>query len=123
MGDMVGRKWGLIMSCLVFCLGVGLQLDTKWATFIVGRVIAGFGVVCNPFGLFFAFPILFGRVSCHASFPCTNQRYGVLYPGFHVRADDSQLRSVHPSQSVDLLSDFTNWPVSFMHPSASRAMY
>ncbi|KIM38716.1 hypothetical protein M413DRAFT_75786 [Hebeloma cylindrosporum] len=44
MGDMVGRKWGLIMSCLVFCLGVGLQLDTKWATFIVGRVIAGFGV-------------------------------------------------------------------------------
>jgi len=44
MGDIVGRKWGIIMSCLVFCLGVGLQLDTKWATFIVGRVIAGFGV-------------------------------------------------------------------------------
>ncbi|KDR84447.1 hypothetical protein GALMADRAFT_133742 [Galerina marginata CBS 339.88] len=44
MGDLAGRKWGIILSCLVFCLGVGLQLDTKWATFIVGRVIAGFGV-------------------------------------------------------------------------------
>ncbi|KAG6917552.1 hypothetical protein DXG01_002020 [Tephrocybe rancida] len=44
MGDMVGRKWGIIASCAVFSLGVGLQLDTKWATFVVGRVIAGFGV-------------------------------------------------------------------------------
>jgi len=44
MGDMVGRKYGLTASCLVFCVGVGLQLDTRWATFIVGRVIAGFGV-------------------------------------------------------------------------------
>ena len=46
MGDMVGRKWGLVASCMIFCLGVGLQLDTKWATFVVGRVIAGIGVVC-----------------------------------------------------------------------------
>ena len=45
MGDMVGRKWGLVASCLIFCLGVGLQLDTHWATFVVGRVIAGIGVV------------------------------------------------------------------------------
>jgi len=44
MGDMVGRKWGIVASCAVFCLGVGLQLDTTWATFVVGRVIAGFGV-------------------------------------------------------------------------------
>lgn len=44
MGDIVGRKWGIIASCAVFCLGVGLQLDTNWATFVVGRVIAGFGV-------------------------------------------------------------------------------
>jgi len=44
MGDMVGRKWGIIASCVVFSLGVGLQLDTKWATFVVGRVIAGMGV-------------------------------------------------------------------------------
>jgi len=44
MGDKVGRKWGLVASCLVFSLGVGLQLDDKWPTFIVGRVIAGFGV-------------------------------------------------------------------------------
>ncbi|KAG6852754.1 hypothetical protein C0991_009332 [Blastosporella zonata] len=44
MGDMVGRKWGIIASCAVFSLGVGLQLDTHWATFVIGRVIAGFGV-------------------------------------------------------------------------------
>ncbi|KAF8173800.1 monosaccharide importer [Mycena galopus ATCC 62051] len=44
MGDMVGRKWGIVCSCVVFALGVGLQLDTRWATFVVGRVIAGLGV-------------------------------------------------------------------------------
>ncbi|KAJ7461782.1 general substrate transporter [Mycena galericulata] len=44
MGDIVGRKWGIVSSCCVFALGVGLQLDTKWATFIVGRFIAGLGV-------------------------------------------------------------------------------
>ncbi|KAJ6579571.1 monosaccharide importer [Mycena vulgaris] len=44
MGDMVGRKWGIVASCVIFSLGVGLQLDTKWATFVVGRVIAGLGV-------------------------------------------------------------------------------
>jgi len=44
MGDMVGRKWGIVFSCVIFSLGVGLQLDTKWATFVVGRVIAGLGV-------------------------------------------------------------------------------
>jgi len=40
----LGRKFGLIAACVVFVLGVGLQLDTKFATFIVGRVIAGLGV-------------------------------------------------------------------------------
>jgi sugar porter (SP) family MFS transporter len=44
MGDMVGRKWGIVASCCVFALGVGLQLDSHWGTFIVGRVIAGLGV-------------------------------------------------------------------------------
>ncbi|KAJ7123202.1 general substrate transporter [Mycena epipterygia] len=44
MGDIVGRKWGIVCSCVIFSLGVGLQLDTKWSTFIVGRVIAGLGV-------------------------------------------------------------------------------
>ena len=47
MGDMVGRKWGIVVSCMIFSLGVGLQLDTHWATFVVGRVIAGIGVVCG----------------------------------------------------------------------------
>ena len=45
MGDIIGRKYGIVISCLVFCVGVGMQLDTKWATFIAGRVVAGFGVV------------------------------------------------------------------------------
>jgi len=44
MGDMVGRKWGIVCSCVIFSLGVGLQLDTHWATFVIGRVIAGLGV-------------------------------------------------------------------------------
>ncbi|KAJ7165896.1 monosaccharide importer [Mycena filopes] len=44
MGDMVGRKYGITCSCVIFALGVGLQLDTKWSTFVVGRVIAGLGV-------------------------------------------------------------------------------
>ncbi|KAJ7499706.1 monosaccharide importer [Mycena latifolia] len=44
MGDRVGRKWGIVCSCVIFSLGVGLQLDTKWSTFVVGRVIAGLGV-------------------------------------------------------------------------------
>ncbi|KAK7053785.1 putative glucose transporter rco-3 [Favolaschia claudopus] len=44
MADYVGRKRGIVASCVVFSLGVGLQLDTQWATFVVGRVIAGLGV-------------------------------------------------------------------------------
>jgi sugar porter (SP) family MFS transporter len=44
MGDKVGRKWGIVASCAIFCVGVGMQLDTHWPTFIVGRVIAGIGV-------------------------------------------------------------------------------
>ncbi|KAF8801531.1 general substrate transporter [Phlegmacium glaucopus] len=44
MGDRVGRKWGIVASCVIFSLGVGLQLDARWQTFIVGRVIAGIGV-------------------------------------------------------------------------------
>ncbi|CAK5272209.1 unnamed protein product [Mycena citricolor] len=44
MGDKIGRKWGIVYSCIIFSLGVGLQLDTHWATFVVGRVIAGVGV-------------------------------------------------------------------------------
>ena len=47
MGDMVGRKWGIVVSCMVFSLGIGLQLDTQWSAFIVGRFIAGVGVVCR----------------------------------------------------------------------------
>ncbi|KAF8165952.1 monosaccharide importer [Crassisporium funariophilum] len=44
MGDKLGRKWGIVAACLIFSLGIGLQLDTNWAVFVVGRVIAGLGV-------------------------------------------------------------------------------
>lgn len=45
MGDYVGRKLGIICSCLVFCIGVALQIGAlHLPLFIVGRVIAGLGV-------------------------------------------------------------------------------
>lgn len=44
LGDRLGRKYGIVAGCVVFFLGIGLQLDTNWATFVVGRVIAGLGV-------------------------------------------------------------------------------
>jgi MFS family permease len=62
MGDMLGRKWGLIAACLVFCIGVALQTGTTNVPvfvgksnhskfictssnyFLVGRVFAGLGV-------------------------------------------------------------------------------
>ena len=44
-GDFLGRKWGLIASCLVFCVGVAMQTAaTKLPLFVVGRVWAGLGV-------------------------------------------------------------------------------
>ncbi|KAL5633294.1 hypothetical protein ACGC1H_003704 [Rhizoctonia solani] len=45
MGDMLGRKWGLIAACLVFCVGVALQTGaTGVPVFVVGRIFAGLGV-------------------------------------------------------------------------------
>jgi len=45
MADIVGRKWGIIFSCLVFSVGVAMQTaSTAMALFVVGRVIAGLGV-------------------------------------------------------------------------------
>lgn len=43
--DWLGRRWGLIMSCQVFNIGVALQVAaTEQNMMIVGRAIAGFGV-------------------------------------------------------------------------------
>ncbi|TBU27241.1 MFS monosaccharide transporter [Dichomitus squalens] len=43
--DIIGRRTGIIASCSVFCLGIALQTGaSNWATFIVGRFFAGFGV-------------------------------------------------------------------------------
>jgi len=44
-GDIIGRKFGIIMACAVFCLGVALQVASSALTlFVVGRVFAGIGV-------------------------------------------------------------------------------
>ncbi|KAF8498516.1 general substrate transporter [Russula emetica] len=44
-GDIMGRKSGLILSCLVFSIGVALQTAaTGIAPFVIGRVWAGLGV-------------------------------------------------------------------------------
>ncbi|KAJ9096824.1 hypothetical protein QFC21_005095 [Naganishia friedmannii] len=42
--DLLGRRMGIIASCVLFSLGVGLQLVTNWGAFITGRVICGLGV-------------------------------------------------------------------------------
>jgi MFS transporter, SP family, sugar:H+ symporter len=45
MADIVGRKWGIVFSCLVFSIGVAMQTAaTQIALFVVGRVFAGLGV-------------------------------------------------------------------------------
>jgi MFS family permease len=43
--DTIGRKWGLVLACFVFSIGVALQTAaTTLNPFIVGRVWAGLGV-------------------------------------------------------------------------------
>ena len=45
MADILGRRLGIILSCLVFALGVALQTGApNLAAFVVGRVFAGAGV-------------------------------------------------------------------------------
>ncbi|KAF8586328.1 MFS monosaccharide transporter [Ramaria rubella] len=44
-GDLLGRKWGIIFSTLIFDIGVAMQTaSTKLPLFVVGRVFAGLGV-------------------------------------------------------------------------------
>jgi len=45
MGDILGRKRGLIAACFVFSIGVAMQVaSTAIPLFVVGRVFAGLGV-------------------------------------------------------------------------------
>jgi SP family sugar:H+ symporter-like MFS transporter len=45
LADLMGRRWGIIISCIVFCVGVVLQVAAvEQNIFIAGRAIAGFGV-------------------------------------------------------------------------------
>jgi sugar porter (SP) family MFS transporter len=45
LGDNIGRRWGLIASCMVFNLGVILQtIATSLPLFLAGRFFAGLGV-------------------------------------------------------------------------------
>ncbi|CAH7666752.1 general substrate transporter [Phakopsora pachyrhizi] len=44
-GDILGRRWGIISSCAIFCVGVALQTaSTTVPIFAVGRVFAGLGI-------------------------------------------------------------------------------
>ncbi|KAI0741528.1 MFS monosaccharide transporter [Daedaleopsis nitida] len=43
--DILGRRMGIIVSCVVFCVGVALQTGAdNLNTFVAGRFFAGFGV-------------------------------------------------------------------------------
>ncbi|PPQ74287.1 hypothetical protein CVT26_003885 [Gymnopilus dilepis] len=43
--DVLGRKYGIIFSTLVFCIGIAMQTAaTEMPLFVVGRVFAGLGV-------------------------------------------------------------------------------
>jgi sugar porter (SP) family MFS transporter len=43
--DFLGRRWGLILACLIFSIGVACQVGSSAVPlFVVGRVIAGLGV-------------------------------------------------------------------------------
>src|SRR4051812_40855756 len=42
---MTGRRMGIILSCLVFSVGVALQMAAQiMSVYIVGRIVAGLGV-------------------------------------------------------------------------------
>lgn len=44
--DFLGRRRAMQVECVVFCVGVIVQISTQsqWAQFAVGRLIAGLGV-------------------------------------------------------------------------------
>lgn len=44
--DMLGRRWAMVVECLIFIIGVVVQLAAErvWAQLAVGRLISGLGV-------------------------------------------------------------------------------
>ena len=94
MGDMVGRKWGIVASCMIFCLGVGLQLDTHWATFAVGRVIAGIwcGMLYYDIAVFLTTTYVF--LGTHLMFSPHVSIRGKLYITYYNAVTSSLLLSV-----------------------------
>jgi MFS family permease len=49
LADMIGRKWTVIMGCVIYMIGVIIQMATgstnsPLGTIVAGRLIAGFGV-------------------------------------------------------------------------------
>jgi len=104
--DRLGRKWGLIFSCAIFSLGVGLQLDTHWASFIVGRVVAGAGGQC------FSPPCPRKFNDIEATFCTQSAPYPPLFPCTNPNA--------LPSQFVVLLLGSTN-SLSVLVPCSLRS--
>ncbi|CAH7672820.1 general substrate transporter [Phakopsora pachyrhizi] len=44
-GDILGRRWGIIFACFIFSIGIAIQTaSTNVPVFAVGRVLAGLGV-------------------------------------------------------------------------------
>lgn len=44
--DILGRRYAMTAECIVFCIGVVIQIVsfTSWVQFAIGRLIAGLGV-------------------------------------------------------------------------------
>lgn len=64
-GDYLGRRWGLIASCVVFMVGVALQTAAyALPLFIAGRVVAGLGVgLVSALGKFLVLVFEYGKGS------------------------------------------------------------
>ena len=73
-GDFLGRRWGLIVSCFVFNVGVALQTAAiSLPLFIAGRVVAGLGVglvsALGKYFVFFLFLFFFSFVPAMEPYP------------------------------------------------------
>ncbi|CCH61250.1 hypothetical protein TBLA_0E01970 [Henningerozyma blattae CBS 6284] len=46
LGDIYGRRWGLILATIIFVIGVLIEITSvdKWYQYFIGRIIAGIGM-------------------------------------------------------------------------------
>jgi predicted MFS family arabinose efflux permease len=67
MGDIIGRRWGLVASNAVFVVGVILQtIATDIPPFLAGRFLAGLGVgLISALGMVLSMRCSFIRLPRH----------------------------------------------------------